>query len=399
MATTATQQIALDNALVSPEKQVEISKCNMRINSEKTQKEPTYQVVLDTLALTTCYPAFLITIDKKRFSIDMEVFKEILQICLRLLDQEFDEPPSEEEILDSFIKDLPHWLVGDISLDKIRLSRAQILWGMYYKKNIDFVALLWEDYAFQIDNKDVKKHEKMYYPRFIKAIIHQFLSKDKSISMRNKIYGTLPPIRPILHSQLYCTPKPKKGLYKKNNDLKNPTTKDIPFISLKKRSLKKKYAPAKKYVSSKKPSRKQSTGVQIRDTPGVSVSKKKAPAITDKSKGIDLMSGATLLEDAQMRKFLNGAKGKFILLNQVAQGESGDDDDSNDDDDSDIVCNKKSMKKSVHTLENYESSDDENEHVNKEEYDHIDDELYKDVNVKLKDVEHGEEGKGGGQED
>ncbi|GKD93433.1 hypothetical protein Tco_1373270 [Tanacetum coccineum] len=106
MATTATQQIALDNALVSPDKQVEIGKCNMRINSEKTQKEPTYQVVLDTLALTTCYPAFLITvsvlviymqqfwatinkhgssyrfkIDKKRFSVDMEVFKEILDEC------------------------------------------------------------------------------------------------------------------------------------------------------------------------------------------------------------------------------------------------------------------------------------------------------------------------------
>ncbi|GKA24249.1 hypothetical protein Tco_0710282, partial [Tanacetum coccineum] len=27
----------------------------------KTQKEPTYQVILDALALTTCYPDFLIT--------------------------------------------------------------------------------------------------------------------------------------------------------------------------------------------------------------------------------------------------------------------------------------------------------------------------------------------------
>nr|GFD61308.1 hypothetical protein [Tanacetum cinerariifolium] len=46
----------------------------------------------------------------------------------------------------------------------------------------------------------------------------------------------------------------------------------------------KKYAPAKKDVSSKKTSRKQSTGVQIKDTPGVSVSKKKAPATIDRSK-------------------------------------------------------------------------------------------------------------------
>ncbi|GJZ69385.1 hypothetical protein Tco_0632935 [Tanacetum coccineum] len=155
-------KIALDNALVAPKKQVKIRKCNMRIDPEKTQKEPTYQVVLDALALTTCYPAFLITAS--------------VPICPRLLDQEFDEPPSEEEIL-SFIKELGHigkiknitaivvnhmhqpWrtfasiinkcLSGKITgLDKIRLSRAQILWGMYYKRNIDYVALLWEDFAF-----------------------------------------------------------------------------------------------------------------------------------------------------------------------------------------------------------------------------------------------------------
>nr|GEZ59486.1 hypothetical protein [Tanacetum cinerariifolium] len=63
MTTTATQQVALNNALVPPENQVEIGKCNMRINPAKTQKEPTYQVVLDALALTTCYQAFLITVD------------------------------------------------------------------------------------------------------------------------------------------------------------------------------------------------------------------------------------------------------------------------------------------------------------------------------------------------
>ncbi|GKC30185.1 hypothetical protein Tco_1037479 [Tanacetum coccineum] len=39
-------------------------------------------------------------------------------------------------------------LSGKVSgLDKLRLSRAQILWGMYHKKNLDFVALIWEDLA------------------------------------------------------------------------------------------------------------------------------------------------------------------------------------------------------------------------------------------------------------
>nr|GFB33220.1 hypothetical protein [Tanacetum cinerariifolium] len=59
---------------------------------------------------------------------------------------------------------------------------------MYYNKNVDFVELLWEDFVFQIDNRDTKKQEKMYYPRFTKEIIHHFISKDKSISMRNKIF-------------------------------------------------------------------------------------------------------------------------------------------------------------------------------------------------------------------
>nr|GEW13102.1 hypothetical protein [Tanacetum cinerariifolium] len=55
------QQIALDNALVAHENRIKIGICNMRIDPTKTPKEPTYQVVLDGLALTTCYPAFLIT--------------------------------------------------------------------------------------------------------------------------------------------------------------------------------------------------------------------------------------------------------------------------------------------------------------------------------------------------
>ncbi|GJV04513.1 hypothetical protein Tco_1338082 [Tanacetum coccineum] len=197
MTTTAAQHVTLDNDLVPPEKLVEIGKCNRRINTAKTQKEPTYQVFLDALALTTCYPGFLIT------------------ICPRLPNQEFDVLPSNEEIV-SFIKELGHkgdikfvtdvvvdqmhqpWrtfssiinkcLFGKITgLDRMRLSRAQILWGMFYNKNVDFVVL-WEDFAFQIENRDSKKQEKMYYSRFIKAIIHHFISKDKLISMRNRMF-------------------------------------------------------------------------------------------------------------------------------------------------------------------------------------------------------------------
>ncbi|GKD40126.1 hypothetical protein Tco_1260333 [Tanacetum coccineum] len=47
-------------------------------------------------------------------------------------------------------------------LDKLRLSRAQILLGMYHQKNMDYVELLWEDFIYQIDNKAYKKQEKIF---------------------------------------------------------------------------------------------------------------------------------------------------------------------------------------------------------------------------------------------
>ncbi|GJX81380.1 hypothetical protein Tco_0330861 [Tanacetum coccineum] len=110
-------------------------------------KEPTYQVVLDALALTTCYPVFLITaevpfiymhqfwatfnkhnasyqfkINNKRFFVNVEVFREILNICLKIPGQEFDEPPSEEETI-SFIRELGYSreikYITDVSVDHL----------------------------------------------------------------------------------------------------------------------------------------------------------------------------------------------------------------------------------------------------------------------------------------
>nr|GFC66068.1 hypothetical protein [Tanacetum cinerariifolium] len=59
---------------------------------------------------------------------------------------------------------------------------------MIYKKNVDFIELLWEDFTFQIENRDHKKQENMYFPRFTKTIIHIFITKDKLISMRNRMF-------------------------------------------------------------------------------------------------------------------------------------------------------------------------------------------------------------------
>ncbi|GJU53782.1 hypothetical protein Tco_1227496, partial [Tanacetum coccineum] len=87
------QQVTLNDALVAPEDRVENGKCNMRIDPTKTQKEATYQVVLDTLTLLPCYNAFLI------ITIVPEIYMH------QVPNQEFVEPPSHDEIV-TFIKSL-----------------------------------------------------------------------------------------------------------------------------------------------------------------------------------------------------------------------------------------------------------------------------------------------------
>ncbi|GJU71764.1 hypothetical protein Tco_1263169 [Tanacetum coccineum] len=173
-------ETALDDALVAPVDRLEFEKCNMRLKSDIKPKEATFQVVLDALALTPFYQAFLITaevpaiyiqefwatisihksfirftINKKKDSLDVEIFREILQFCPKILGQNFEDLPLEHDIL-SFIRDLGHSqdiiYLSDVSvdylhqpwrafatiinkylsgkktgMDKIRLSRAQIL--------------------------------------------------------------------------------------------------------------------------------------------------------------------------------------------------------------------------------------------------------------------------------
>ncbi|GJX31233.1 hypothetical protein Tco_0241088 [Tanacetum coccineum] len=175
--TTRAEQIAKDNALVAPENRRAIGKCNMRVDPKmKIPSETTYQVVMDALAISLCYPAFLITsdvptiymhkfwhtiykhgssyrfkIENKKFAINVEVFGEILNICPRIEGQEFTDPPYEEEAL-SFIRHLGH--TGEI-------KHLTDITGMFYRKNVDYVDLLWEDLAYQIDNKEAKKKDKM----------------------------------------------------------------------------------------------------------------------------------------------------------------------------------------------------------------------------------------------
>ncbi|GKA65045.1 hypothetical protein Tco_0764752 [Tanacetum coccineum] len=190
-------QDARDETLVPSADRVKISNTNMRIDPSQTQKEETYQVILDIIKNSTCYNAFLITADvpeiyiqqfwytvkkikstnsyefylaDKKCKVDVEVFRKILSICPRVQGEEFVETPSEESLLTFLIElgykgqlnklpnmffDYMHkpWrtlaaiinkcLSGKTSSnDRLRKSRIEILWGMFHKKNVDFVELI-----------------------------------------------------------------------------------------------------------------------------------------------------------------------------------------------------------------------------------------------------------------
>ncbi|GJR09880.1 hypothetical protein Tco_0792532 [Tanacetum coccineum] len=68
--------------------------------------------------------------------------------------------------------------------NRLRKSRIDILWGMFYRENVDYPELIWEDFAFQIDHRKEKKsrRETMPFSRFTKVIINHFLSQHKSLS-------------------------------------------------------------------------------------------------------------------------------------------------------------------------------------------------------------------------
>nr|GFB91087.1 hypothetical protein [Tanacetum cinerariifolium] len=116
MDMTIDQQVALDEALVPHASRLRIGKSNFRLRSDIMSKESTLQVVYDVLRLTPFYKAFLVTTDvpkiymqefwatatvhhhsirfkmnsKKRIA-NLEYFREMLHICLRIPNQTFDE--------------------------------------------------------------------------------------------------------------------------------------------------------------------------------------------------------------------------------------------------------------------------------------------------------------------
>ncbi|GKE36716.1 hypothetical protein Tco_1460121 [Tanacetum coccineum] len=305
-------------------------------------KEPTYQVVLDALALTTCYPAFLITVDVPIFSTYVQGFwvknlmnpqlkrkLYLLSVNLVILEKSCYITNVIVDHLHqpwrTFASIINKCLCEKVSgLDKIQLSRVQILWGMYYKKNLDFVALIWEDLAYQIDNIDSKKQDKMFYPRFTKIIIHHFLEKDKSISLRNRTFmhtarddsflGTMRFVSRHADTQVYGVIIPEAMT---NQALLDTVTYKTYYAiasgaePLKSKKSQKKLDSA--ISSEESPSKKKSAKAKKFAATKPKPTKKKAPVRADGGKGLNVLSEVALSEAAQLKEVAKRSKKDFHI--------------------------------------------------------------------------------------
>nr|GEU28828.1 hypothetical protein [Tanacetum cinerariifolium] len=206
MDITIDQQVALDKALVPHASRLRIGKSNFCLRSDIKSKESTLQVVYDVLKLTPFSKAFLVTADvlkiymqefwataivhhhsirlkmnnKKRI-MNLEYFREMLQICPRIPNQQFNELPLEEEIL-AFLRELGHSreikMITDVNINKL------------YQPWRSFAAIInkcLSGFVYQVEHKDAKKSNEMYYPRFKKVIVNFFMTKDQSILRKNKV--------------------------------------------------------------------------------------------------------------------------------------------------------------------------------------------------------------------
>nr|GFB83247.1 hypothetical protein [Tanacetum cinerariifolium] len=124
MDTTIEQQVVMDEALVPHARRLSIGRSNFRLLSDISSKESTLQLVYNVLRLTPFFKPFLVTadvpeiymqefwatatvhhhsiwfkMDNKKHIVNLESFREMLHICLRLPGQPFVEPLFEEEIL------------------------------------------------------------------------------------------------------------------------------------------------------------------------------------------------------------------------------------------------------------------------------------------------------------
>ncbi|GJS77143.1 hypothetical protein Tco_0727024 [Tanacetum coccineum] len=419
MDTTRAHQQALDDELVAPADRLKIGKSNLRLSSTLKSKEPTIQVVLDALKLTPFYNAFEISadvpeiymqefwvtvtrhhsslrfkLDGKSHTVNVDNFRDMLKICPKLPGQKFKEPLLEEDIL-SFVRDLRHTgeikFLSDVNVNHMHLT-LETFAGHKINKCLSGKELRSENLVFQVENKNSKKNNDMYYLRFTKVIVNYFMAKDQAILRRNKMFWNYARMTHV------------------------PPTTIRSFQNIETYKNKRCNSPSALYQSSHVESKLQDcTTKPTHASKGkiIKTSAKGDKSATTKSKGLIVLSAVALSEAEQMKlattrslkefhiSYASGSgDGVDILSKDEEEDEEHDSDDDNDDNDDkdDDQENDSQRTKSddegddfkVSTPPDYElTEEDENQQdddtMGEEQGDKDNGELYRDLNINFID--------------
>ncbi|GKA11383.1 hypothetical protein Tco_0690816, partial [Tanacetum coccineum] len=351
-------QITLDDALVDPANLLKIGKSNFRLSSDLKSKEATLHVVYVVLKLTPLYKAFQISADvpeiymqefwaittvhhysihfkmnNKKHIVNLEYFREMLQICPQLPNQQFEELPFEEAIL-TFLRDLGHSdeikMITDVNVNKLHQPWRSFAIGMYHKKNVDYAYLLWEDFIYQVENKNVNKGNEMYYPCFTKVIINFFMDKDQSIPIRNSVnwhyarddymVTTIKVVSRHEDTQLYGAILPNELT---NEDIRNfESFKEYNAIASGAEPPKTKASVKKKQIGSDKTMTSSTTkGKRLKTSAKTAKpAMKKQPAKTSMDKGLTVLSKVALTEAEQLKVVIERSKTQTHISHASGSG-------------------------------------------------------------------------------
>nr|GEU30562.1 putative ribonuclease H-like domain-containing protein [Tanacetum cinerariifolium] len=321
------QRMALDEALVATTNRLKIGKGNQRLSPDLKSNKATIHVVLDALKLTLVYNAFLITasvleiyvqefwttvtlhhtslrfkLNGKSHTLNMDNFRDMLNICPRLPRERFQDPPVEDEIL-SFLSDVDH--SGKIRvLTDVNVNSMHQPWRSFAAiiiRRLSGKTTSLDNLVYQVENKNAKKNNDMYFLRFTKVIIDFYMSKDQSISRRNKMFwhttrddpmfNTISDIKILRFTEPFSLiiPPKAKTTYKKK---------------------------AKEPVTIKTASESVSKGLKLKTQ-----AKTKQPAKKTKAKGLTMLTEAALSEADQLKLATKRSKKDFHISHASGSGD------------------------------------------------------------------------------
>nr|GEX42143.1 copia protein [Tanacetum cinerariifolium] len=203
-----TQQVAAHNEKWVPfSKRVKVSSTNDKLETTVPQKEETFQVVIDLVKNSSFFKAFTIYADvpeifmqqfwysikkvqgmdsyefllaNKKCMVNADVFRTILDICLRVEGVNFTDVLNDDTTLAFLIKlgyKGPLYKHTNMFVDHMHQPKRTL-----------------EDLAYQIDHKKEKRsrRENMPFSRFTKVIINHFLKQHNSLlNLKFQHYHTI----------------------------------------------------------------------------------------------------------------------------------------------------------------------------------------------------------------